>query len=139
MTNPKHTDTSRSGDLMERFNKFLNEWGKSRQYGDVIYGLHVGTDREVELTATSIRQAADRIEFLSERADALALQADEWEGKYQIVSEMSERLREAGKNLNWYAGHTEECGNGTWSEPIECDCGYTDAWKQWGAALGDTK
>ena len=71
MTNPKHTDTSRSGDLVERFNRFLNEWGKSRQYGDVIYGLHVGTDREVELTATSIRQAADRIEALEAENERL--------------------------------------------------------------------
>ena len=67
----KHTDTSRSGDLVERFNRFLNEWGKSRQYGDVIYGLHVGTDREVELTATSIRQAADRIKALEAENERL--------------------------------------------------------------------
>lgn len=32
-------------------------------------------------------------ERLRERADALALQADEWEGKYAIVSEMNETLR----------------------------------------------
>lgn len=127
MTNPKHTDTIRSGDLVAAMKDQLESW----EFED---------PRETWWKwQHQYAQAADRIEFLSERADALALQADEWEGKYQIVSEMNERLREAGKNLNWYAGHTEECGNGTWSEPIECDCGYTDAWKQWGAALGDTK
>jgi len=38
------------------------------------------------------REAADRIEALTERADALALQADEWEGKYAIVSEQNAKL-----------------------------------------------
>ncbi len=31
--------------------------------------------------------------WLKERADALALQADEWEGKYAVVCDLNQRLR----------------------------------------------
>lgn len=51
--------------LVERFTKFVSEWGKSRQYGDVIYGLHGGSEREVELTATDLREAATTLATLS--------------------------------------------------------------------------
>ena len=95
MTNPKHTDTSRSGDLVERFNRFLSEWGKSRQYGDVIYGLHVGTDREVELTATSIRQAADRIEALTAENERLR-EALQWFVDNDDTNEGNEPMEEFG-------------------------------------------
>ena len=50
-----------------------------------------------------------------------------------------ERLREAGDKLNFFAGHAEYCCNGLWTDPVACDCGYTNAWKAWRAALGETE
>ena len=44
------------------------------------------THHKAMICHTAQRFRADRIGFLTERADALALQADEWEGKYSIVS-----------------------------------------------------
>jgi hypothetical protein len=48
-----------------------------------------------------------------------------------------ERLREAGDKLNFFAGHAEYCCNGLWTDPVACDCGYTNAWKAWRVALGE--
>lgn len=41
----------------------------------------------------ALATARAEAEALRERADALALQADEWEGKYAAVSEMNAQLR----------------------------------------------
>lgn len=57
--------------LVALFTKFLGEWDKSRQYGEVIYGLHTGTEREVELTSTSIREARDLIETQAREIERL--------------------------------------------------------------------
>ena len=43
--------------------------------------------------AQALTTARAEAEALRERADALALQADEWEGKYAAVSEMNAQLR----------------------------------------------
>ena len=49
------------------------------------------------------------------------------------------RLRLAGGELGFYAGHDDNCAcvKGWATEP--CNCGYTDTWSQWCAALaGDS-
>ncbi len=46
-----------------------------------------------EPLATALRQLQAENAALKERADALALQADEWEGKYAIVSEQNAALK----------------------------------------------
>ncbi len=50
-----------------------------------------------------------------------------------------ERLRVAGDKLNFFACHAEYCCNGLWTDPVACDCGYTNAWKEWRAVLGETE
>jgi excinuclease UvrABC ATPase subunit len=49
------------------------------------------------------------------------------------------RLREAGTKLAGFAGHDSECEDVTGAYPGSCSCGYSRAWKAWGAALGETE
>jgi len=50
-----------------------------------------------------------------------------------------ERLREAGDNLGFYAGHEDACDCVKGWAKGPCNCGYTEAWKAWRAALGETE
>lgn len=50
-----------------------------------------------------------------------------------------ERLRGAGTKLAGFAGHDSECEDVTGAYPGSCSCGYSRAWKAWGAALGETE
>ena len=43
----------------------------------------------------------------------------------------------AGDKLAGYAGHGDDCGSGVWTDPVPCDCGYTEAWKAWKKARGN--
>lgn len=65
------------GDLVERL-RYTNEHG--------IFAANLAG------MLASHGEAAAAIQSLTERNDALALQADEWEGKYVIVSEMNKSL-----------------------------------------------
>ena len=49
-----------------------------------------------------------------------------------------ERLREAGDNLGFYAGHEDACDCVKGWAKGPCNCGYTEAWQSWRAALGET-
>ena len=62
------------------------------------------------------QQAADRIEALSAE---------------------NERLREAGKDLGFYAGHDDSCDCVKGWAKGPCNCGYTETWNQWRTALGE--
>jgi hypothetical protein len=48
-----------------------------------------------------------------------------------------EALIAAGDRLAAYAGHGDDCGSGVWTDPVPCDCGYTEAWKAWQKARGE--
>lgn len=52
-----------------------------------------------------------------------------------------DRLREAGKKLHHHATHDDDCRIVTHGSfyPTACTCGYSDAWKAWRVALGDTE
>ena len=50
-----------------------------------------------------------------------------------------ERLREAGNNLGFYAGHEDACDCVKGWARGPCNCGYTEAWQSWRAALGETE
>jgi len=50
-----------------------------------------------------------------------------------------ERLREAGDNLGFYAGHEDACDCVKGWAKGPCNRGYTEAWQAWSAALGETK
>lgn len=85
---------------------------------DCELALQLGGDACVVLPAADVRTIADSIEALSKEND---------------------RLREAGKDLGFYAGHDDSCDcvKG-WAKGL-CNCGYTETWKQWTAALGETE
>lgn len=72
----------------------LMEWDKleSREITPRV-ALHIAG--HIEAMKAVIRAKDEEIEFHKERADALALQADEWEGKYLIGIAEIDRLREA--------------------------------------------
>lgn len=59
--------------------------------------------------------------------------------RYEALSAENERLREAGKDLGFYAGHDDSCDCVKGWAKGPCNCGYTETWKQWSAALGETK
>ena len=48
------------------------------------------------------------------------------------------KLREAGNELGGYAGHDDSCACVKGWATGPCNCGYTDTWKQWTAALQET-
>ena len=52
-----------------------------------------------------------------------------------------ERLREAGRKLHDHATHDDDCRIVTHGSfyPTACTCGYSDAWKAWRVALGETE
>ena len=50
-----------------------------------------------------------------------------------------EKLREAGNELGGYAGHDDSCDCVKGWAKGPCNCGYTETWNQWRAALGETK
>lgn len=52
-----------------------------------------------------------------------------------------DRLREAGKKLHDHATHDDDCRIVTHGSfyPTACTCGYSDAWKAWRVALGETE
>lgn len=59
--------------------------------------------------------------------------------RIEELSAENERLREAGKDLGFYAGHDDSCDCVKGWAKGPCNCGYTETWKQWSAALGETK
>ena len=59
--------------------------------------------------------------------------------RIEALSAENERLREAGKDLGFYAGHDDSCDCVKGWAKGPCNCGYTETWKQWSAALGGTK
>ena len=70
----------------------------------------------------------DANETMCEAADRIEAQAAE-----------IERLREAGNNLGFYAGHEDACDCVKGWARGPCNCGYTEAWQSWRAALGETE
>ena len=68
-------------------------------------------------------------------AEDIDLAAD----RIEALSAENERLREAGKDLGFYAGHDDSCDCVKGWAKGPCNCGYTETWKQWSAALGETK
>jgi hypothetical protein len=63
------------------------------------------------------------------------------EAKARIEAQAAEieKLREAGTKLRGYAEHDDSCSSVQRWQTSPCNCGYIDAWKQWDAALGETK
>lgn len=47
-----------------------------------------------------------------------------------------ERLREAGNNLGFYAGHEDACDCVKGWAKGPCNCGYTEAWQAWHSLAG---
>ena len=64
---------------------------------------------------------------------------DEAADRIEAQAAEIERLREAGKDLGFYAGHDDSCDCVKGWAKGPCNCGYTETWKQWSAALGETK
>lgn len=58
-------------DIVERLSAFVSEWSKIPSNGNGIYGLHSGTDREVELNVSDLTEAADEIACLQARVAEL--------------------------------------------------------------------
>ena len=72
-------------------------------------------------------------------SDAIDKQREEAADRIEALSAENERLREAGKDLGFYAGHDDSCDCVKGWAKGPCNCGYTETWKQWSAALGETK
>lgn len=56
-----------------------------------------------------------------------------------ILTAEIEKLREAGNELGGYAGHDDSCDCVKGWAKGPCNCGYTETWNQWRAALGETE
>ena len=72
-------------------------------------------------------------------SDAIDKQREEAADRIEALSAENERLREAGNDLGFYAGHDDSCDCVKGWAKGPCNCGYTETWKQWSAALGETK
>ena len=58
--------------------------------------------------------------------------------RIEALSAENERLREAGKDLGFYAGHDDSCDCVKGWAKGPCNCGYTETWNQWRTALGES-
>lgn len=79
-------------------------------------GIRRSPDKVKREAAEALKAQAAEIATLRERADALALQADEWEGKYAIVSDMNARLMkrlEVVDGVSWESGDGIACRDET--------------------------
>jgi len=56
----------------------------------------------------------------------------------RIVAQAAEieRLREAGNDLGFYAGHEDACDCVKGWAKGPCNCGYTEAWQAWHSLAG---
>ena len=53
------------------------------------------------------------------------------------AADLIERLIKAGNELGYYAGHDDSCACVKGWATGPCNCGYTETWNQWRAALGE--
>jgi hypothetical protein len=83
--------------------------------------------------------AADRIEAQAAEIEELKSWKSAEDAHHHKLRAEIERLREAGKDLGFYAGHDDSCDCVKGWAKGPCNCGYTETWKQWSAALGETK
>lgn len=79
-TTPQPLSVGLDREAVARVERFLAEWAKGIHYGDLIYGLHTGTDREAQLTVTDLRAIL-----------ALAAPADGWQG---LLDDAKRRVRD---------------------------------------------
>lgn len=63
---------------------------------------------------------------------------DGWKRDCERLRADNARLREAGNELGGYAGHDDSCACVKGWATGPCNCGYTDTWNQWTAALQGT-
>lgn len=105
----------------------LTEWDKRESKELSPRVAHHIAGHIIAIKANIEAQAAE-IEFHKERADALAMQADEWEGKYLIGIAEIEHLREllaaAYIELSGKDEHASDCAtsNAPAMTPGRCDC-----------------
>jgi len=85
--------------------------------------------------AGRIRERGKAFENITTAESFMPRMAD----RIEALSAENERLREAGKDLGFYAGHDDSCDCVKGWAKGPCNCGYTETWKQWTAALGETK
>jgi hypothetical protein len=96
---------------------------------------------------TLITELADRIEaqagvivglraqlhmVLDREADTLCRH----DAKVEAQAAEIERLREAGNDLGFYAGHEDACDCVKGWAKGPCNCGYTEAWQAWHSLAG---
>ena len=71
--------------------------------------------------------------------DAIYKQREEAADLIETQAREIKRLRLAGGELGFYAGHDDSCACVKGWATGPCNCGYTDTWNQWCAALaGDS-
>ena len=66
------------------------------------------------------------------------IDAEELERQRLDSADLIERLIKAGNELGDYAGHDDSCACVKGWATGPCNCGYTETWNQWRAALGDS-
>ncbi len=59
-----------------------------------------------------------------------------WNRRIEAQAAEIERLREAGNDLGFYAGHEDACDCVKGWAKGPCNCGYTEAWQAWHSLAG---
>lgn len=81
--------------LVERIAPLLEELETGQDCAEYAYAKGKGFQAMTYCPEAfeALKELPETVTALQERANALALQADEWEGKYKIVSDMNASLR----------------------------------------------
>ena len=83
--------------------------------------------------------AADRIETLQAIEEAQNENVASLLDRIEAQAAEIERLREAGNDLGFYAGHEDACDCVKGWAKGPCNCGYTEAWQAWHSLAGSAE
>jgi hypothetical protein len=95
------------------------------------------------MTDKLIEQLRDEDSYYRVQEKHWCIDAEELERQRQAAADRIEaqaaeieRLREAGNDLGFYAGHEDACDCVKGWAKGPCNCGYTEAWQAWHSLAG---
>jgi len=97
---------------------------------------HEELERQRLAAANRIIAQAAEIERLERSRSAWEDEARRYAGNAEYWQTETERLREAGNDLGFYAGHEDACDCVKGWAKGPCNCGYTEAWQAWHSLAG---
>jgi hypothetical protein len=110
---------------------------------DAIDGVNYAVHEDEAAQFSPSAWEATKIAHLSNRIEAQAAEIEElksWkaaeDAHHHMLRAENERLREAGNDLGFYAGHEDACDCVRGWARGPCNCGYTEAWQAWHSLAG---